>query len=819
MWPDYQFIQDNIVITRRYEKRNKLDAFAFFKMEKFNYDFAEDSEKHMFRNKINRLIAVGEGPGQLLMLPTLTHADEAIKIWNQKSKAHDIRDFVDKYYQRQMNHLRNRYSAEYQPYLIINLYSVDLDDQISQEIKHFSGDSLKERMVNGAKDIWNRYVKTVEGSAYISLSDWLDIKNKEKSIHNRLSQYVQLERCDLKQIEWLISRNFWKGIGEPKLLSSMRDWTTSFEVEDDLYRPTRSLRFLMNGEIDFKSRHVEVNQLAGTGYQMYFTLSEIPDEGLEFPGEEFLYHALQVDLPIEFSVKWKPLKDKKVRRKIKNIRLDMDDQEEISGEFNDDQFSDVIEFEKEIKRSSDQVVLTTFSFGLYSHDLEELQRNSHTFISHMDSGNVKVVNPFGDQERGFVDFLPCTPIVLADDYQHYCFPKAIAGGMPNASMNIGDSHGIYIAWHGSLAAPVYTQYPLLPSRGMSGGAAMFGPPGSGKSVLMNLLGVETVYHGGRALFFDPKGDRTFWDRNIPGLQGRASVANFGGDEALQDRGRFDPFRLYPENLMRAMSIFTDLWSFLLDLEAGDMRVTALEESAQILRDMPIDERHTRGLLDRYEEVYQREKVTKEEYGKLVRQIRAKADHPLVGLLVGDGTEKPFTTDDLLTVIQVHGLSFPDPDAGANVELSSEQRISLASFMGIMGFAFKFLEKRNVLNFVGLDEVWSISRIAKGKQFISKLLREGRALQNLIALATQQPSDTAGMEQYLSHMFVYRQKGIQNAKDACQMLGIPDSEQNQHVVNSLPQYNCLFRDQYDRVAQIRVEITDPDLMKAFDTNPI
>lgn len=818
MWPDIQFAQDNIVITRRWEERGAIDAWAFYELEKFNYDFAEDSSKENFRNRLTRIIAASGVQGHILMVPTLTHADQAIDAWSQQSTAYSIREFTDYYYTKQRKSMATRYSAEYSPYLILNLFSSEVEDEVARAIGRFQGDTMKERIVHGAKDIWNRYLSKVEGTSFIGETEWRQIVNKEKSMLSRLRQFCGMEKCGIRAIEWLTTRNFWKGIGEPKLLSSIRDWSSSFEVDDGLFRPTRSLKFLLNGEADFKSRHVEVKQLAGTAFQMYFTLAEIPKEGLDFPGEEFLYHALQVDFPVEISVKWKPMNDKTVRRNINNIRLDIDDQTDMSGKFASSQYEEVSELEEEIKHSRDQVVKCSFSFGINSYDLTTLQENGIRFISHMESGKVIVVNPFGDQERGFVDFLPCTPLVVAEDYRHFCFPEAIAGGMPNASMNIGDPYGIYLGWTGSLAAPVFTQFPLLPKQNMSGGAAAFGPPGSGKSVLMDLVGIETVYHGGRSLFFDPKGDRTNWDRAIPGLLSKASVANFGGNEAEKDRGRFDPFRLYPDKLMRAMSIFTDLWSFQLDLEAGDMRVTALEESTRILGDMPLDERHTSGLLDRYEDLYKKESVTRSEYGQLVRQIRAKADNPLVGLMVGNGSEKPFTTSDLLTVIQVHGLTFPDPEAGAQVSLSSEQRVSLGCFMGIMGFAYKFLETRDILNFVGLDEVWQVSRIAQGQQFVNKLLREGRALQNLIFLATQQPTDLKGMEQYLSNIYMYKQKGEENASDACRMLGIPDTEGNRQFMMTLPQYNCLFKDQNERVAQIRVEVTDSDLMRAFNTNP-
>ncbi|OEH85999.1 hypothetical protein BHU72_14700 [Desulfuribacillus stibiiarsenatis] len=819
MWPDYQFSQDNIMVTRRWETKGMLDAWAFYKLERFNYDFAEDEEKHAFRKTMSRIIDNAKSEGQILMLPTVAKADEPIDQWASMSKAYDIGAFVTKYYDRQKKVLRDRYSARYQPYLIVNLYEVEIEDEFNRIANRYTGDNFKDRLINGSKDLWNRYLKTIEGNAWISQADWQEILNKEKSLKNRLSRFCRLDACDQKEIEWLVARNLYKGIGEPKLLSELRDWTIPFEVQDDLYRPTRTLRFLMNGDTEFKNRHVEVKQLAGTAYQMYFTLSEIPTDGLEFPGQEFLYHALQAEYPVDISVKFKPIKDKKVRKKLKNIRLDIDDQEEMSGDSSDDQFNDVQEFESEIKKSSESVMMASFSFGLNSHNLEELQENADNFMSHMETCNVQVVNPFGDQERHFVDFLPCTSLVVAEDFHHCCFPDAIAGGMANASMNVGDPYGIYIGWNGSLGAPVFTQYPLLPSHGMSGGAAAFGPPGSGKSVVMNLKGIETVYHGGRALFFDPKGDRTFWDKAIPGLQGKASVANFGGKEAESDRGKFDPFRLYPDNPMKAMSIFSDSWQFLLDLEAGDMRVTALEESAQLLKEMPMDERNTSALLDRYQDIYKKEQVTKPEYGQLYRQIKAKADHPLVGLLVGNGSEIPFSTDYLLTVIQVHGLSFPDPEAGGNMDLSSEQRISLACFMGIMGFAFKFLEQRDILNFVGLDEIWSISRIPKGKQFVSKLNREGRALKNLVFMATQEPQDLKGLEQYLNNIYIYKQKGTKNAGDACDMLGIPNTEANRSTVLSLEKYHCLFRDQHERVSQVRIEITDPDLLKAFDTTPI
>lgn len=93
-----------------------------------------------------------------------------------------------------------------------------------------------------------------------------------------------------------------------------------------------------------------------------------------------------------------------------------------------------------------------------------------------------------------------------------------------------------------------------------------------------------VLYGGYGLIIDPKGERSHWETAMVALRGLITIVTLGPDET--DRGKLDPYIMYPDNMSEANELALNVLSDLLAIDPKSDENTILIESMQKINQFP-----------------------------------------------------------------------------------------------------------------------------------------------------------------------------------------------------------------------------------------
>ena len=89
----------------------------------------------------------------------------------------------------------------------------------------------------------------------------------------------------------------------------------------------------------------------------------------------------------------------------------------------------------------------------------------------------------------------------------------------------------------------------------------------------------------------------------------------------------------------------------------------------------------------------------------------------------------------------------------------------------------------------------------------------------LLLASQRLSDSGDIETLVGTRLIFGQETEAEASRALQLLGLdPDDEELITRVRGYRAGRCLIRDIHDRVAEIQIDIVDPEWLRVLDTTP-
>jgi hypothetical protein len=640
----------------------------------------------------------------------------------------------------------------------------------------------------------------------------------EEAVSLRILDYVEAEPAATHEIQWLIRRAFFRGLGDPIVDERFLPQALVVEGAGALgassFKPLEAdvLR-LVDSPINVESRHLRVETEAGDSHQAFLCLGALP-EVAAFPGRqaELLFAPLEsLEFPVDaaFSAKLVPNSDavRLVRRRI----VDADNMYDEESHGDHGPSSSTFERPREVRELEQYLtggdhpplLRATVSLAVGAPTASLLEERVGRL--RREYAAVKLHRPLGAQLDLFISHLPGQRIQPAD-YDDYLTVEQFGAMVPIATHAVGADVGPCIGY--TLSG---TRNPVLfdaaeASRSSRAPATLLaGTLGSGKTLCMELIMYQAFLAGSVVCDIDPKGDHAL-DR-LPGIAQELEVIELSADERY--RGMLDPLRIAPEETREdiacnfLMSILPEpiapAWRTEIRLAVQKIVATGGRACAQVIDELKGGSADARAAA---------RSLAVHSASGLAKLGFAQADAE-----IADGGSRQVTS------LRIRNLTLPLPGT-ARGELTEEERLSRAILHLLAIYALHLTShdrRRHAV--LGFDEAWVLLSDSAGRALLDRISRLGRAQNVTPLLATQMLGDVDELESLIGAAFCFGVEGEREARAVLRLLHLDEDDRAlQQQLISFRRGRCLMRDYEGRVSPIQVDLLDPELLSALDTTP-
>ena len=804
-------------------------CWAIYRLKGFNYDYLSTQGKV---NKLVQLARVYSGImsyAQILVIPVEKDVQEHFRNLRERLHRNDILyDSAMQQIELTESYLREKTEQlgrvnDYATYFIVKLSEAseyEAVEKISEFLLYFIKDpvnAINVQMNLDTKDILKSKIKAYEKMA----NKWLD-ENKYK---------MSMEAVSTEETQWLFRRIAYRGTGIPAKLFYKTVGREKWEPDVDevvinqerIVRPYhRDTVSLFEGSIEAQNRSLKVSTGFSTSYQTFLPIVWLPEQN-EFPGKEWLYELQVRNLQAEVCIHIKTIPHKSALHQLELKKREINSQIEHIEEANADipedlytskEYADCME--QELKDDRSPLLESNITVCLSDSSLDGLEKKCARVKELYDDMNIIIERPLGDQLKLYMSFIPSVRILIKDFVMRLT-PVTLASGIVGVTRELGDNRGGYIGSTGKEGKPVYYAPELACLQNMSPAATFFGDLGTGKSFNANILIYQMVLYGGYGLIIDPKGERSHWEKQLIVIRGLISTVTLGA--AASDRGKLDPYNIYPDDIREAHELTLNVLSDLFGLDPkSDEYIAILEAQKRMEKSHGA---HCMLKLAKMLEAIPEEDNLHEAANNLARRIILYRDNGMAGLLIGDGAEHAITLDNRLNIIQLQNLKMPSPETPKQ-DYTRDEVLSVVIFGVVSAFIKKFaLVKRPVPKGILVDESWAISASKEGRNMEEFISRMGRSLYTCIIYNGHSTKDlpTEGIKNSITYKFVFRSRN--NREEAARLLdylGLEVTPENMLVIQNLGAGQCLFKDLYNRVGVLQFDPVFQDLFDIFSTTP-
>ncbi|SGO61267.1 Type IV secretory pathway, VirB4 components [Mycobacterium tuberculosis] len=812
-----KYFEDNLIFGTNGQ------VWAGFVLSDHHYEYRSEYDQLALHERIQRFYWNTKADTHALMVPRFQSIEEPFNVWNLRKPPEEMAEEGTRYIEECMEFLRGREVSQYRFYMFVRLQETDVSGSFFSQLKYAAKDFkrfLTDRSGVDAPEIFEEEIE-----AY---------SMQEQLVFDRVKGDLKGDRVTAEEIQWLIRRSFYRGIGEVPLRQGWEPKVEQVQVKGKKARRPREREILTLTEGLFDatdSRRLTVEQVVKgkprKGHMAFLTISYFPDH-LEFPGDEWLLWLNRLPYGVEASIRTEYLDYREALDRVKNKKKEIaaeDEHAEDSGVDSSQQLteseSEANQLERDLAQDKFPLLKTSIVLCVSAASEKELQLRVQAVQELYTNELFQVEVPYGDQWRAFNEMIPGSERLITD-YIHYMEPATIAASMIGFSRQLGDGEGFYIGDSGH--QPVFFLHDRGPRHKKltsTASAVIVGKTGNGKSLLAKLLAYTALLMRARGVVFDPKDEWRKVLRLLPELQQISRIVTLRSVE--EDRGKLDPLAgASKEELVEAGETAKRILQFLARTPDGTYEATVLGRAVDQVIAEARDPKNPRPasmiqvlnyLKERMEEAPGRRKDRLEEIHEV---LSYQAFSGQTQLLFGDGTQKPIELTQQLTVLQVEGLVLPEDGE------TDFGRIGLAVMMAISDFCRRFSNQTSdQFKFVLFDEAWRLSKVQEGRNILEELIRTGRSKNSAIYIVSQSASkDLMGDEikMNVGYQFVFGPKTEQEAQAACELLGIEANQDNIDTIKSLPAGTCLMSDLEKRVNVLKVNPVQKRLLRAFDTRP-
>ncbi|WP_433467299.1 ATP-binding protein [Spirillospora sp. CA-128828] len=423
------------------------------------------------------------------------------------------------------------------------------------------------------------------------------------------------------------------------------------------------------------------------------------------------------------------------------------------------------------------------------------------------------------QIQALEETLPCSSVRVNPFLQDVNVPMVSHAGL-QAFSDLGDDAGVF----GGLIDPDGTPFfvdPLgAPRKNLPPVFGIFGDPGSGKTFFAQSVATQSALNGLPVIFVNPKGGDSLYGM-VDYVQRLGIPAGRVSMSALEESpGAFDPFRYAPPTIAAEI--------------ANVHILSALDDSRDGLslsERLALGSGLKRGALNGARCVWDALKFVPGDDAERVRSLVEQQMEASSMFSLGIALQ-PLPRLDMsqrLTLVDFDrelGL----PEGKTPSEYSVSERIALAAVRLVIRASLEILIA-NRSGVLIVDEAWTFLSQAEGLASLQRISREGRSLNIMPVFLTQRIADvvTKDLESYLSRVLVLKLNEKREAETALSLCGLQPTPERLAQIREfgpLPAENGkparwargIFRDLWQRHAQVVLGPTPPEAAEAYSTNP-
>jgi hypothetical protein len=584
---------------------------------------------------------------------------------------------------------------------------------------------------------------------------------------------------------------------------------------------TGEIESLLEGQVHNGRTILRLEHPAGESWAAFLSFARFPDV-MYFPeGEPWLHYADSLPFPVEASLRMRLIAparaSKDVSRRLAHAR-DMDAHIREAGAELPIALAEQIEAARLLEHGITKERLP-FVYGWHrlmvsAPTRDMCVRRADAVIEHYRDAGIDVVNSTGDQFSLLCESLPGDRVRLTSYLQRQPL-YTLAGGMPNATVDLGDRVtpdagwvGPYIGETQGRARSVVHFDPLIAAaRNRPTALAITGEPGGGKTTLALLLILQLALRGVTVAVIDPKGDAESLAGWLSDRGRQARVVPLGSAAP----GLLDPFS-FGDDLAERRTMATETLRLLLP------RMSEERESAMIqaVAAVAAGEQPSLGKV-----VLHLEQSKDPASVNLGAVLRSMSEMRLARLCFSPSGGQRIDAAGWTTVFTLAGLTLPDIAVGRD-DYSYEQRLSVALLYLVSQFARRLLNgmDRRLPKAIFLDEAWAITSTPQGAKLIPEVSRMGRSRNTALIMVSQNAGDLLNEQvtNCISSVFAFRSSERTEVANVLALLGVEQSEEHKAALRGLGNGECIFRDLDGRAGRIAVDLISDDLRRCLDTNP-
>lgn len=640
---------------------------------------------------------------------------------------------------------------------------------------------------------------------------------EEAKVQLRIFDYLGCERAATHELQWLIRRSLFRGVGDPDLDERFAPQALIVDApdgEDVLYKPLEAdVMRLLDAPITVEGRSLRVETEQGTSHQAFLTLGALPETTL-FPSRqaELLFAPLEsVDFAVDAAFSARFVRNEDALRLVRRRVVDADHifNEESHGDHGPssaavDRPAAARELEDYLT-GGDRPPLLRAGISLCVSAPDEATLEDRVDRLRREYGVVKLHRPFGDQLPLFVSHLP-GQAGRVPQYDDYLTVEQLGAMVPTATHAVGAEAGPYIGFTLAGARQPVVFDPTEASRTSRAPAALLaGTLGSGKTLALELIMYQAFLCGSTIVDIDPKGDHAL-DR-LPGVAENCEIIELSADERF--RGMLDPLRIGPPDTREDLAV-NFLLSVLPEPIVPDWQ-TEIRLAVQAVA--------ARG---------------ERTCGAVIAELGRGTEHAqaagrALGIHAGSGlarlgfAQEGAAFDEAgtaqVTSLRIRNLTLPLPGT-PRAELLEEERVGRAILHLLAVYALALTSRdRRRHSVLGIDEAWVLLADSAGRSLIDRISRQGRAMNVVPLLATQVLGDAAELEGLIGATFCFGVESEREARAALRLLQL--DEDDAELIERLLSFRrgrCFLRDYGGRVSPVQIDLVDPALLEALDTTP-
>ncbi len=612
------------------------------------------------------------------------------------------------------------------------------------------------------------------------------------------------------EIAWLFRHVLAGTAGDPPPSAARRRRWGGGEIES-----------LLEGQVRNGRTMLGLDHPGGSSCAAFLSFGRFPDV-MYFPeAEPWLHYADALPFPVEASLRMRliaPAKaSKDVSRRLAHAR-DMDAHIREAGAELPIALAEQIEAARLLEHGITKERLP-FVYGWHrlmvtAPTADLCMRRAEAVIEHYRDAGIDVVHSTGDQFSLLCEALPGDRVRLNSYLQRQPL-YTVAGGMPTATVDLGDRVAADAGWVGPYigetlgrARSVVHFDPLVAAaRNRPTAVAVTGEPGGGKTTLALLLILQLALRGVTVAVIDPKGDAESLAGWLTARGRQARVLPLGSAAA----GLLDPFS-FGDDLAERRTMATETLRLLLP-RMSEERESAMIQAVGVVA---ADPQPSLGKV-----VTHLEQSDDPASVNLGAVLRSMSEMRLARLCFSPSGGDRIDAAGWTTVFTLAGLTLPDI-AVKRDDFSYEQRLSVALLYLVSQFARRLLNgmDRRLPKAIFLDEAWAITSTPQGAKLIPEVSRMGRSRNTALIMVSQNAGDLLNEQvtNCISSVFAFRSSEQTEVANVLSLLGLEKSDEHKAVLRGLGNGECIFRDLDGRAGRIGIDLISDELRDSLDTNP-